>query len=105
MRYCDDMNGNSVVMTDMFGVGRVGGCDAAPAGAAQVARAATVAATRGGRTPDERPQRAKTVSPGAYRSPAMRTDSRELAAIFAGGVIGAVVRAELDTQLASGSAH
>jgi fluoride exporter len=35
----------------------------------------------------------------------MRTDSRELAAIFAGGVVGAVARAELDTLLASGGAH
>jgi len=32
-------------------------------------------------------------------------DSRELAAIFAGGFIGAVARAELDTQLANGTAH
>ena len=32
-------------------------------------------------------------------------DSRELAAIFAGGVLGAVARAEIDTQLAAGGAH
>ena len=34
----------------------------------------------------------------------MRTDSREIAAIFVGGFVGAVARAELDTQLASGGA-
>jgi fluoride exporter len=35
----------------------------------------------------------------------MRTDSREIAAIFVGGFVGAVARAEVDTQLASGGAH
>src|SRR4051794_12878116 len=32
-------------------------------------------------------------------------DSRELAAIFTGGMLGAAARAELDTQLASGGTH
>src|SRR3954447_10695084 len=99
------MNGSSVVMTDMFGVGKPGGVWAAPAGAAQVARAARVAAARTARTLEQRRARTKTVSPGASRSPAMRTDSREIAAIFVGGFVGAVARAELDTQLASGGAR
>jgi CrcB protein len=35
----------------------------------------------------------------------MRGDPRELAAIFAGGFLGAVARAELDEALASGGPH
>jgi CrcB protein len=35
----------------------------------------------------------------------MRGDRRELAAIFAGGFIGAVARAELDVLLSSGGPH
>ncbi|HEX6712359.1 MAG TPA: fluoride efflux transporter CrcB [Thermoleophilaceae bacterium] len=35
----------------------------------------------------------------------MRGDPRELAAIFAGGMIGAVARAELDEVLPAGGAH